>query len=58
MFLWHCTHSHTSLLDDLSARAKARAFRPDDKELEDDTHNAIKSLGVNRIFEDLSRISG
>ena len=31
--------------------AKARAFRPDDKELEDDTHNAIKSLGVNNIYE-------
>ena len=31
--------------------AKARAFRPEDNELEDDTHNAIKSLGVDRIFE-------
>ena len=31
--------------------AKARALRPEDNELEDDTHNAIKSLGVDRIFE-------
>lgn len=35
----------------MCTEAKARAFRPDDKELEDDTHNAIKSLGVNNIYE-------
>lgn len=35
----------------MCTEAKARAFRPDDNELEDDTHNAIKSLGVNRIYE-------
>ncbi len=35
----------------MCTEAKARAFRPEDNELEDDTHNAIKSLGVDRIFE-------
>lgn len=31
--------------------AKARAFRPDDNELETDAHNAIKGLGVKNIYE-------
>ena len=35
----------------MCTEAKARAFRPDDTELEDDTHNAIKSLGGNNIHE-------
>lgn len=35
----------------MCTEVKARVFRPDDKELEDDTHNAIKSLGVDNIFE-------
>src|SRR5574344_296610 len=35
----------------MCTEAKARDFRQDDKELEDDTHNAIKSLGVNNIYE-------
>ena len=35
----------------MCTEAKARAFRPEDNELEDDTHNAIKSLGVNNIYE-------
>lgn len=42
---------HTVDVAIMCTEAKARAFRPDDKELEDDTHNAIKSLGVNNIFE-------
>lgn len=33
----------------MCTEAKAYTFRPDDKEQEDDTHNANKSLGVNRI---------
>ena len=32
----------------MSAEAKARAFRPDDKELDDDTHAALAFLGVNK----------
>ncbi|MCQ2168752.1 MAG: PIG-L family deacetylase [Bacteroidales bacterium] len=35
----------------MCTEAKARAFRPSDGELEDDTHKAIKSLGVDRIYE-------
>lgn len=46
-----CKEGHTVDVAIMCTEAKARAFRPDDKELEDDTHNAIKSLGVNRIYE-------
>lgn len=35
----------------MCAEAKARAFRPDDNELEDDTNASTKYLGVDRIFE-------
>ena len=35
----------------MCTEAKARAFRPLDNELEDDTHKAIKSLGVENIYE-------
>lgn len=35
----------------MSAEAKARAFRPEDKELDDDTHKALAYLGVNREYE-------
>lgn len=35
----------------MSAEAKARAFRPDDKELDDDTHAALKYIGVNKEYE-------
>lgn len=35
----------------MCTEAKARAFRPSDGELEDDTHKAIKSLGVDKIYE-------
>ncbi len=31
----------------MSTEAKARAFRPDDKELDDDTHAALKYIGIN-----------
>jgi len=31
--------------------AKARAFRPDDKELDDDTHAALAYIGVNKEYE-------
>ena len=50
MWKWS-REGHTVDVCIMCTEAKARAFRPDDKELEDDTHNAIKSLGVNRIFE-------
>ena len=35
----------------MCTEAKARAFRPSDGELEDDTHKAIKSLGASQIYE-------
>ena len=35
----------------LCAEAKARAFRPEDNELEDDTNASNKFLGVNYIYE-------
>lgn len=34
----------------MCTEAKARAFRPEDNELEDDTNASNKLLGVNRIF--------
>ncbi len=34
----------------MSAEAKARAFRPDDKELNDDTHAALAYLGVSKEY--------
>ena len=35
----------------MCTEAKARAFRPTDNQLEDDTHKAIKSLGASQIYE-------
>ena len=35
----------------MSAEAKARAFRPEDNELEDDTHAALAYIGVNKEYE-------
>jgi len=35
----------------MSAEAKARAFRPEDNELEDDTYKAVASLGVKKLYE-------
>lgn len=35
----------------MSAEAKARAFRPDDNELEDDTHAALAFIGVGKEYE-------
>ncbi len=35
----------------MSSEAKARAFRPDDKALNDDTHAALAFLGVNKEYE-------
>lgn len=31
--------------------AKARAFRPDDKGLDDDTHAALSYIGVNKEYQ-------
>ena len=50
IYKW-CEDGDTVDVAIMCTEAKARAFRPDDKELEDDTHNAIKSLGVNNIYE-------
>ena len=35
----------------MCTEAKARAFRPSDEELGDDTNESNKFLGVNRIYE-------
>lgn len=35
----------------MSSEARARTFRPDDKELDDDTHNAASFLGITHIYE-------
>ena len=35
----------------MSAEAKARAFRPEDNELEDDTHAALAYIGVGKEYE-------
>ena len=35
----------------MCTEAKARAFRPDDKELDDDTHAALAYIGVNKEYE-------
>lgn len=35
----------------MSSEAKARAFRPDDNELDVDMHQSVSSLGVKKLFE-------
>ena len=35
----------------MCTEAKARAFRPEDNELEDDTNESNKFLGVKKIYE-------
>ena len=35
----------------MCTEAKARAFRPNDQELDDDTHSALSFLGVNKTYE-------
>lgn len=35
----------------MSSDAKARAFRPEDEELNDDLHNSAKLLGISKIYE-------
>ena len=35
----------------MSAEANARAFRPEDNELNDDTHAALAFIGVNKEYE-------
>ena len=35
----------------MCAEAKARAFRPEDNELEDDTNDALESVGVSKKYE-------
>ena len=38
----------------MCTETKARAFRPEDKELDDDTHAALKYIGVNKEYEGTS----
>lgn len=35
----------------MCTEAKARAFRPDDKELDDDTHAVLAYIGVNKEYQ-------
>jgi len=35
----------------MSAEVRARAFMPDDRELDDDMHAALEFLGVNKEYE-------
>lgn len=50
--IWKWTHEgHTVDVCIMCTEAKARAFRPEDNELEDDTYASNKFLGVNRIYE-------
>ena len=35
----------------LSSKAQARAFRPEDNELDADMHGALKCLGVSKLYE-------
>ena len=42
---------HTVDVCIMCTEAKARAFRPEDSELEDDTNASNKFLGVNKIYE-------
>ena len=35
----------------MSSEAKARAFRPDDKELDSDIHQAVGLLGVKKLYD-------
>ena len=35
----------------MCTEAKARAFRPEDNELEDDTNDALKMVGVSKKYE-------
>ncbi len=50
--IWKWTHSG-DIVDVcvMSTEAKARAFRPEDKELNDDLNSSLNYLGVNKKFE-------
>ena len=50
MWKWS-REGHTVDVCIMCTEAKARAFRPSDEELGDDTNESNKFLGVNRIFE-------
>lgn len=47
---WACTGSQVDVCI-MCTEAKARAFRPEDKELDDDMHAALKYIGVNKEYE-------
>ena len=50
--MWKWAHSGDTVdVCIMCTEAKARAFRPEDNELEDDTNASNKFLGVNRIYE-------
>lgn len=50
--IWQWTnHGDTVDVCVMCSEAKARAFRPDDKELDSDMHQAVAYLGVSRLYE-------
>lgn len=50
--MWKWSHEgHEVDVAIMCAEAKARAFRPDDKELENDTNDALEFVGVHRKYE-------
>ena len=50
--IWKWTHSGDSVdVCIMCTEAKARAFRPEDRELQNDTNASNNFLGVNRIYE-------
>ena len=50
--MWKWSHNGDTVdVCIMCTEAKARAFRPEDNELEDDTNASNKFLGVNKIYE-------
>ena len=50
--MWKWSHSGDTVdVCIMCTEAKARAFRPEDNELEDDTYASNKFLGVNKLYE-------
>ncbi len=50
--IWKWSHTGNKIdVCIMSTEAQARAFRPEDKELYDDTHAALKYIGVEREFK-------
>ena len=50
--MWKWSHDGNEVeVAIMCTEAKARAFRPKDDDLENDTSNAIKAVGVSRLYE-------